>query len=786
MQQIDRFKIDPRAAFDIVLILVCTLAVFGRSLSNYFLADDFGELHYCWRIFSGDIGLLLQNFTGNYMQIEGMNVYRPFLLLSLMVDFLLWRGNAFGYYLTNLCFYFFDAALLYLIVLKFSPSQKQLNNRLTAVCAAIMFVVSPLHCESVSWVVGRVDIICATLYLLSIYLILLNLERRSRFLTTGAIAAFISALLVKEMAIGIPVLAFGLRFLHKEREALQERFTNALKLSSPYFCATVFYFLIRYVCLGTLVGGYVAGFGASQEADLLTRWFDIDSLKRFAFPLVLNQFSAEKQIVFGLSILYVITATVAVLRMTAGALPLRFFACLLLWAATTLAPIYKLWGLGFHLEGARFVFFLTLPLSVLFAACLFQDRSDADNHKYQRSFMLVTLVVAHSSLALYSMITIKTNAIWVNAGRQVRSAIAEATKILAEDNEKTAVFLGIPRERLGTHMILNGDTFTTAINPPFVSAPPKRRYAVLEPTMYSTVHDFDSARFRQLKDSGAEIYVWNLQKLKFEPITFSGADGTQLSLNGQNEGGRIESIGPIRHTNSGFAVMPGSQTTEPQLLLTKLGINPTTCDFLSVQLQLKNPVKGNVYRLRAAWNSGEGVSEEECFADGTALAQEQLQTVYLAHSKRWTWYMKPTVESIRVSLPSTKMDVQSLSFQKQKEVCPLLSLSISPLSETGAYQVRAATDTLNIDASGMKRCSAVRVEISKCNYFFDTFREGDSSEAVQSDTLINLDGDKKGKLKLTRKEFKVKGYYQLRAQALGKDNEPVQAYSSCLTLKILD
>lgn len=778
----DRFKLDAHIFIDVAIILACTLAIFGRSLTNYFLADDFGELQYCWRILGGDLNLLLENFSGNYMQIQGMSVYRPFLLLSLMFDFLLWRGNSFGYYLTNVTFYFFDAVLLYLIVLKLAPSKKILDNRLTALFAAALFAVSPLHCESVSWVVGRVDIVCATFYLLSIYLMLHTLEHRSRKLTGAAIACFMSALLVKEMAIGIPVLAFGLRFLNEEKATpIFARFKNALTFSLPYLAATAVYFVVRYLCLGTLVGGYVAGFGANQEANLLSRWFDLDTIKRFAFPLVLNQFTGEKSIAMGLTALYVVTGTVVLLRLIAGALPVRFFAFLFLWALTTLAPIYKLWGLGFHLEGARFVFFLTLPLSALFAACLFQDTSRTENRRYRQAFLLVSSLVAVSSLAVYLFTAVKTNSIWINAGKQVRATNVEATRILLQDNGKTAVFLGIPRERLGTHMILNGDTFTTVINPPFAPSPPKRKFAVLEPIMYAAVHDFDAPRFRQLADTGAEIFVWNLPKLKFEPINFQGADGTRFSFDGH-----IENIGPIKQSHQSFTVSPASQAAEPQLILNNLHLNPLSCDYLAVEMQLKNPQSSASYPLRASWTGPDGIAQEECFVEETAGATKDIQTVLLPLSKRWTWYAKPTVENIKLSLPNSDMEVKSLAFKTEGSVSPLLSFSRSKPSETGAFFLPPGGDELLIDASAVDGCAALEMEIGKCNYFFDSFRSGNSADAVQTVIPAKMGADRKAKLPLKRSVFKEKGYYQIRARALDEDKKPIQTFSSCLTLKVLD
>jgi hypothetical protein len=66
----------------LVVLTAIIWAVFGRTLSGYFLADDFGEILYVSRIAAGQWNLLWSNFTGNYMQIPGMAVWRPWLIVS--------------------------------------------------------------------------------------------------------------------------------------------------------------------------------------------------------------------------------------------------------------------------------------------------------------------------------------------------------------------------------------------------------------------------------------------------------------------------------------------------------------------------------------------------------------------------------------------------------------------------------------------------------------------------------------------------------------------------------
>ncbi|MBX9953159.1 MAG: hypothetical protein K2Y39_28555, partial [Candidatus Obscuribacterales bacterium] len=485
---------------DLLLILVLVLVAFGRTLTSYFLADDFGEIRYLHRMCTTDHSLLLANFTGNYMQIPGMSVYRPFLLLSLLIDFIVWKANAAGFYTTNLLFYFFDAALLYLIVLQLASTNSKLRNRLTALSAASLFALSPLHCESVSWVLGRVDIVSAFFYEVSFLTILLSRQAKSRMLTGIAIGSFISGLLVKEMAIGIPVIAFLVGWLYtpgQKRESMVVSLKNALAFSWPYLAATVLYFIVRFLCLGTLVGGYVAGFGASQEQHALARWLDKDTIERIAFPLVQNHFQSANILCTLLLVLYCLLFANLAVRLLARQFPLKLMVFLGGWFLTTLLPIYKLWGIGYNLEGARFLFFFTMPLSTLLAAGLFQS-DESEEKVLDRSLLSISCAVAIGLSATFGYIAAKTDLIWVNAGKEVKATAISAREILQKYSRYPAIFLGIPKESQGTHMILNGDTFKASVSKPFANDEPRRSFATFDPVMYSPEYKMNSQRLKNM------------------------------------------------------------------------------------------------------------------------------------------------------------------------------------------------------------------------------------------------------------------------------------------------
>ena len=123
----------------LLIIAVIVLAAFGRTLGSYFLADDFGEISYVSHIFAGNWQQLIDNFTGNYMQIPTMKVYRPCLLLSIMADYALWKTNACGYFVTNIVFLIAAAMMLYMVLRQLTYSWGLIRSVAFSLLSAALF-----------------------------------------------------------------------------------------------------------------------------------------------------------------------------------------------------------------------------------------------------------------------------------------------------------------------------------------------------------------------------------------------------------------------------------------------------------------------------------------------------------------------------------------------------------------------------------------------------------------------------------------------------------------------
>lgn len=763
-------NLKPSTLIDIGIILLVVALLFGRTLTSYFLADDFGEVHYIHRIFNGQPWLLFSNFTGNYMQIPGMSVYRPFLLLSLLFDYIFWKGNAFGYYASNIFYYAADCILLYFIVKRLAPSPESLRNRLTSFFSSLFFALSALHCESVSWVVGRVDTACGFFYLLSILCILKSLTGDRKTLTISAIALFISALFIKEMAIGIPVVAFliGLFYLKEDGNnfELKRKFKGAFIFSLPYLAATCVYFSLRYLTLGTLVGGYVAGFGASQEQNLLARWLDVDTMRRIAYPLVNGHFAGAAQIANILTIFYVATTTLFAVRLFSGQIPFRFTAFLIGWSLTTLVPIYKLWGLGYHLEGARFLFFFTMPLSCILASMLFQSKEKEIKSTYYSGPRLVAWAVAILFAGISAYICQKTNLIWIHAGKQVEAVNAQSIKILNEQANRQTVFLGIPKESEGTHMLLNGDTFRTMLNPPFNKKEVKSTFSTFEPIMYSPTPEIDTNRLQKLVSNGASVYVWS-DETHFVPVKFISAQSPSSPSSKQFEPEELQ--------------RQGSEIT-----INNQSINPITTDFLTINLEAQEPADGAY--VGVSWGSPNFPLKKDMTAEPmlkVKLKSDKTNSQKLIHiplSRDWRWFRDGEVNNFNIILPAAqKLKLNSIEISDQAKISPTIDLTQLTCSENGVYPLKATETNLAADAGQIPGATGLLIEITKPNFFFENFRESNGEDAVGSRFPVK---NTKTNFALKRILFRGKGYYQVRVRAVNDQGETVGEPSCRLSLQV--
>jgi len=230
------------AAF-ILIAAVCLLA-YSSSFRNPFLWDDEGlivrnqfikELSSWGRFFTSDL------YSSS---LAGSNFYRPVQTLSFILDYHLWHLNPFGYHLTNLLLQIITAFLIFLLILTL------LNDSVLAFVAALLFAVSPIHCEAVTYISGRADMLMAVFLLCSLLAFIRTFEIKSlsKYIWLAvALFLFVLGLLSKELAGVFPFVILAWVYYFK-REELKKPFFF-IRFVFPFFVLLAIYLLLRLTAL---------------------------------------------------------------------------------------------------------------------------------------------------------------------------------------------------------------------------------------------------------------------------------------------------------------------------------------------------------------------------------------------------------------------------------------------------------------------------------------------------------------------------------------------------------
>lgn len=775
-----------------VLLLIVGLC-FGRTLTSYFLADDFGEVSYVSRIFNGEPQLFWSNFTGNYMQIPGMNVYRPWLLVSLVVDFLLYRANATGYYFTNLSSFTGVVFLVYFIARQLTRGWSRTRSAIAAFFGAALFAANPLRCESVSWVVGRVDIVCCFFYLSS-YLLFLKgracststqLKRKHLMYTALGVAAFFLAMGTKEMAIGLPALLaitafFGIGDAERAR-SIGARLKDAAIVSAPLWASAVVYFIIRYLCLGTLGGGYVAGFGDSQIAFMMQRWMDLDTVKRLFFPFCRSLFSGQS--IYGelLTASYGVLAGLGLIRLVDKRLSMQWFLFLTGWLITAAVPIFQLWGLGLDLEGSRFYFFLSVPLCLMAPLLLFRPGSN-DRTASELKMLIASAVTLTAITCILGRVASLTDLEWVHAGKENKQVSIGAQKLAESYRGGPIAVLGIPKERSGAHQILNGSTFGTMLRPPFVSTDLSQRFATFDPIMFGPPEYIDASRFKSiLHDSNGGFFVWNTSKSNFDRLTLN-VDGKPIGAIELPIASGVAGWMPHTHSHAAYSLVDGEvEMTAMQdgdsVQISGLKVNPVTADFMQFDYKASGVPEIGQFTV---YSSGAKPSESQAVAP--MKNADTFKTTRIRLSRYWSWFCQGDINSLSVQpYPCSKVELRNFQLLSSNLLSPTLALLNAKPDGAGINRIDGGNVIVNLDARDVKGAANFEVEVGKLNYFFNNFEKVTAASPVQTTVRTAINAPQ---IHIDAKNFATSGFYELRARCLDADGKPIGEYSDNLTLRI--
>lgn len=307
------------------LLVALAVMVFANSLGHDFVWDDVPAIRdnpfllspgAWWRCFERDFGLELVRAPVGY--------YRPVVFLTFILNHALGGLRPLVYHLTNILLHGWNTLLVFWLIAR-------LFDRRTAALAAALFAVHPIHAESVAFIAGRSDLLCACFLLLSVLALARSFDEQTQVRLLWSIAsplAYVLALLCKEMAVALPgvLIAYGL--LHRYR------LRTLLRLAGPTSALAVAYLVFRFHFFPMAGIHRVGASSAATIAERVLRLLFLYSAQQ-VFPVV-PTLGAE---ILSRRPWVDVTSVVLLIALIAVARPRRRAVESLAWTALFLAPV---------------------------------------------------------------------------------------------------------------------------------------------------------------------------------------------------------------------------------------------------------------------------------------------------------------------------------------------------------------------------------------------------------------------------------------------------------------
>lgn len=399
------FNIKISASY--VVIALAALIVFFNTFQNDFAFDDESVIQNNESI--TNLSNIPSFFTGDngFHKVIG-KYYRPIVSISYTIDYALYGLSPKGFHVTNVLIHLIASLLLFRIFTLLFAKSKYCN--IISLLITLVFVVHPIHTESVSWISGRTDSI-ATLFFFAAFLYYIKFSdsenKSNKFLIFSLLYYFIG-LLSKEMIITMPVIIVLYDFIYKKKpfSYIKENF----KTYALFAGVTIFYFGIRYLALKDIPDrmSYLYFIGKDASVVFFTMIKTVPLyFKLLLFPVNLlyhyngvlpDSTSLDPNVIF--SIIFVLGMIVSAVLLFKKQSEISF---VLLFFLVTLLPVMNIIPtMNFMAE--RFLYMTSFCLSLLFGILFVKYIND--KNKFIIVFVSLLIILP------YSYLTIKRNAEW--------------------------------------------------------------------------------------------------------------------------------------------------------------------------------------------------------------------------------------------------------------------------------------------------------------------------------------------------------------------------------------
>jgi tetratricopeptide (TPR) repeat protein len=397
--------LDHTRALLIGILVACATLPYLNILVNGFVYDDDTQVMHNPYIRS--FRYLKEIFTTPVWSFAGVHVsnyYRPMMTLGYLVCYKLFGMRAYGFHLASLLLHVLVVCLVFVI------TERLTGEQVCAFVAGALFALHPVHVESVAWIAAVTDVELTFFYLLTFGFFLALARpatgRGSKLIPVAMEISFLFALLSKEQAMTLPVLATVYEHFYR-KDRLKTGIFRKLARYGPLWLVGTSYLLLRIRFLGALV--------PQERRQQLT--FQQTVLSAVA---LVGQYTGKFLWPIRLCAFYIFRASKSLLdpRVLAGLLVLLGFAALflicwrsqernvrfgsfaILWFFATLAPVLNAHWVAQNVFSERYLYLPSVGLGWLAGLGAWKAWSRAAAQPVQRRALVLAGVVVGGLFAV--------------------------------------------------------------------------------------------------------------------------------------------------------------------------------------------------------------------------------------------------------------------------------------------------------------------------------------------------------------------------------------------------
>ncbi len=438
-----------------LLLFAVVFIVFGKALGGNFIADDAWYLPIIWRGFHGEPALIWHQLQAPYTYRESLYVmYRPLVVFSWSLDYLVWHLNPFGYHLSNLIYHAINSCLVFWVsrlLLRFlllNDGEKLNLDQSVAwkipLMVSLAFAVYPGQVEPTCWVMCRIDSLAAIFYFCALGTMLQYWLGGNKSCFWSSIIALFFGLATKEVCVTAPLVLMMVWLCKKYRApgsagAAREIFAFFQSIW-PMLALICVYIVVRAAALGTPIGGYTGSLGLYLNHSFLTRLLNINNYWALLHPIDQYILGANSAADIGLRAIYSIIAVLLVLNYKTTPCMIRRLklACWFLGIALLMfIPSLQIWFVSKGMMGTRLVYHMCLP-TLLAVVLLLHPVATNGNSKANRlrkaSYVVLILFVLTCSYI---------SSIYAGAWREASNTVAKIRRDIVTEAATLP-----PREKL--------------------------------------------------------------------------------------------------------------------------------------------------------------------------------------------------------------------------------------------------------------------------------------------------------------------------------------------------